>query len=41
MGFERTQVGGAQVAGYWPDIKPAHLHDALCWFERQDRTLGG
>jgi undecaprenyl diphosphate synthase len=29
------------VDDYWPDFKPAHLHDALCWFERQDRTLGG
>jgi undecaprenyl diphosphate synthase len=25
----------------WPDFEPAHLFDALRWFGRQDRTLGG
>lgn len=26
---------------YWPDFDPAHLHDALEWFGKQDQTLGG
>jgi undecaprenyl diphosphate synthase len=25
----------------WPDFQPSHLDDALAWFQRQDRTLGG
>ncbi len=25
----------------WPDFQPAHLHQALDWYRRQDRTLGG
>ncbi|UYO94159.1 undecaprenyl diphosphate synthase family protein [Pollutimonas sp. M17] len=29
------------VDAYWPDFKPDHLYEALSWFERQDRTLGG
>lgn len=29
------------VDEYWPDFTPAHLVEALTWFERQDRTLGG
>lgn len=26
---------------YWPDYSPNHLHEALRWFAKQDRTLGG
>jgi undecaprenyl diphosphate synthase len=26
---------------YWPDYKPAHIEQALAWFAKQDRTLGG
>ncbi|NGM88457.1 undecaprenyl diphosphate synthase family protein [Parapusillimonas sp. SGNA-6] len=29
------------VDAYWPDFTPTHLEDALQWFARQDRTLGG
>src|SRR5690606_2292764 len=29
------------VDEYWPDYTPSHLEEALAWFERQDRTLGG
>ena len=29
------------VDAYWPDFTESHLHDALSWFEQQDRTLGG
>ena len=29
------------VDEYWPDYNPSHLEEALDWFERQDRTLGG
>jgi undecaprenyl diphosphate synthase len=29
------------VEAFWPDFEPAHLGDALAWFRRQDRTLGG
>lgn len=29
------------IDAYWPDFTEHHLHDALSWFERQDRTLGG
>lgn len=29
------------VDDYWPDFKYTHLEEALTWFERQDRTLGG
>ncbi len=25
----------------WPDFTPRHFHQALDWFARQDRTLGG
>ncbi len=26
---------------YWPNFAPAHLDEALLWYARQDRTLGG
>ncbi len=26
---------------FWPDYQPHHLDEALAWFKRQDRTLGG
>ncbi len=29
------------VEPFWPDFSPAHLDEALAWFRRQDRTLGG
>jgi undecaprenyl diphosphate synthase len=29
------------VDAYWPDFEPRHFLDALGWFSRQDRTLGG
>ena len=29
------------IDDYWPDFKPDHLEQALAWFARQDRTLGG
>lgn len=29
------------VEDKWPDFAPGHLDDALMWFARQDRTLGG
>lgn len=29
------------VDAYWPDFSEGHLDEALTWFERQDRTLGG
>lgn len=29
------------VDALWPDFEPQHLHAALAWFGRQDRTLGG
>ncbi|MFC7515317.1 undecaprenyl diphosphate synthase family protein [Herbaspirillum sp. GCM10030257] len=29
------------VDDYWPDFKLAHLDEALAWFAKQDRTLGG
>lgn len=29
------------VDAYWPDFTVDHLAEALTWFERQDRTLGG
>ncbi len=29
------------VEDYWPDFRPAHFDQALDWFRRQDRTLGG
>jgi len=29
------------VDAYWPDYHPAHFRDALDWYARQDRTLGG
>ena len=29
------------VDAYWPDFESSHLHEALAWFEKQDRTLGG
>jgi undecaprenyl diphosphate synthase len=25
----------------WPEYRPEHFDDALAWFARQDRTLGG
>lgn len=29
------------VDDYWPDFMPEHLDQALEWYSRQDRTLGG
>jgi undecaprenyl diphosphate synthase len=29
------------VPDYWPAFKPAHLREALAWYRKQDRTLGG
>jgi undecaprenyl diphosphate synthase len=29
------------VDDYWPDYQPAHFADALDWYSKQDRTLGG
>ena len=29
------------VDDFWPEFKPAHLFDALRWYEEQDVTLGG
>jgi undecaprenyl diphosphate synthase len=29
------------VDDYWPDFRPEHLGQALCWFKEQDQTLGG
>jgi len=29
------------VEDYWPDFQPDHFEQALDWFRRQDRTLGG
>jgi undecaprenyl diphosphate synthase len=29
------------IDAYWPDFQPHHLDEALAWFSRQDRTLGG
>ena len=29
------------VDEYWPDFEPTHLDQALEWYARQDRTLGG
>lgn len=29
------------VDALWPDFEERHLDDALAWFRRQDRTLGG
>lgn len=29
------------VDAMWPDYQPAHLEQALRWYDRQDRTLGG
>jgi undecaprenyl diphosphate synthase len=29
------------VPEYWPDFRRQHFADALAWFKRQDRTLGG
>nr|AYC80265.1 undecaprenyl diphosphate synthase family protein [uncultured bacterium] len=29
------------VDAMWPDYDPAHLEQALRWFDTQDRTLGG
>jgi undecaprenyl diphosphate synthase len=26
---------------YWPDFDPQHFEDALTWYKKQDRTLGG
>ncbi len=29
------------IDDYWPDFEPEHLDQALAWYARQDRTLGG
>lgn len=29
------------VNDYWPDFRTAHFLEALAWFAKQDRTLGG
>lgn len=29
------------VPDYWPAFDLAHFHDALAWWRKQDRTLGG
>lgn len=29
------------VDALWPDFEESHFADALAWFKRQDRTLGG
>ncbi|AFS78138.1 di-trans-poly-cis-decaprenylcistransferase UppS [Gottschalkia acidurici 9a] len=29
------------VDEYWPDFKDEHFHNALCWYQEQDITLGG
>ena len=29
------------VNEYWPDFQPDQFYDALRWYEKQDRTLGG
>lgn len=29
------------VDDYWPDFQPAHFEQALAWYAKQDRTLGG
>lgn len=29
------------VPDYWPDYQPGHFEEALDWFRKQDRTLGG
>lgn len=29
------------VDAYWPDYESAHMEQALAWYARQDRTLGG
>lgn len=29
------------IDAFWPDFAPSHLEDALAWYRRQDRTLGG
>lgn len=29
------------IDDYWPDFQPAHFEQALAWYARQDRTLGG
>ena len=29
------------VDDYWPDYQPQHFDEALSWYGRQDRTLGG
>lgn len=26
---------------FWPDFQPDHFDEALIWFDKQDRTLGG
>ena len=26
---------------YWPDFDPQHFEEALAWFKKQDKTLGG
>ena len=29
------------VDAYWPDFEAVHMHNALQWYAKQDRTLGG
>ena len=29
------------IDAYWPDFELAHFEQALAWFRKQDRTLGG
>lgn len=29
------------IEALWPDFQPGHLDEAIAWFRRQDRTLGG
>ncbi|HEX5056253.1 MAG TPA: undecaprenyl diphosphate synthase family protein [Gammaproteobacteria bacterium] len=29
------------VEDYWPDFRLDHFHQAMRWYQRQDRTLGG
>jgi undecaprenyl diphosphate synthase len=29
------------IDDYWPDFRLEHLHQAMHWYQQQDRTLGG
>ncbi|MBA2484269.1 MAG: undecaprenyl diphosphate synthase family protein [Nitrosomonas sp.] len=29
------------IKEYWPDFNPMHFDNALAWFRKQDKTLGG